>query len=111
MKATIAYHPTSSVCEDVLTEETRHIILKGDIAIESVLSSQVTKDDITVYTNSKPYRIDKQGDILFLVTKEYATEHPSPLVFCKSFKVFGIPTTIYCDGMFYREKEESVTVN
>jgi len=91
MKTAIAYHPTPGEIKAITTLEANHFTTR-DIGIFSVLTGC---DELNIYLNKPPARIDMQADIVIIMGDDFAKRHPEPYRIYNDIEYFGKPKTVY----------------
>jgi len=93
VKVKIAYHesPDKGI-EEIAIVEASFIHTRG-ISIDTITAGP--SSTITFYPKTRPGRIDQQKDVVYLIGKEYAKEHPEPYKLYTDTKFFGEPVTVY----------------
>jgi len=97
MKVEIKYHDISTFNGKIhdLTELECSSLHTRDIPVNSIHAS--IGDALSVYVTELPARIDRQGDVVFLVSDQAAKRHPEPyyLVDPADPGIFGRPLTVW----------------
>ena len=89
----INYHHNISRIETLIEVEAKSIHTRG-ICFGTLFHSETTKA-LSAYVTAMPERIDRQGETIFLLDKDFAERYPEPYQFNDNVALFGKSETIW----------------
>lgn len=90
MKITIKYHRNGDRGIENVTTVEADTIHTREIKIGGVSFM----NGIVMYMSTKPARIDRQGNSVFIIGQKWASRHPEPTQLYDNTKLFGEPVTV-----------------